>query len=360
MADVEPWTTVFNPGTSTLDRLVELTREVDFAAFVFAQDDWTAPTRATRARRSPARPRRGTTWCSRPGCSAARWACGGRSSCTRTARSCPTDLLGLTCVRYAADADPDRAQDGQPEGPEGDRGRGPAGAHRGRLVAVLAHRAHRGRAVGDQPAPDLARPERRAGGQRPLVAGGRHPVGALLERGVEGADRPGRGLLLLERRAARGTRTRPGSRAPARSSSSPRTAPAGYWTTRVGTGAGAERADVRASTCAPTPRTWPSSTAATCRSAVDADRRSGCGTGTAHRQQPESDCAVPLGQRLQVEELAPHHHQVAPGQRVRAGPGERAAGVRGQPARRSGSRARRARRRTSSRPGRTAAGRAAW
>ena len=41
VADVEPWTTVFNPGTSTLARLVELTREVDFAAFVFAQDDWT-------------------------------------------------------------------------------------------------------------------------------------------------------------------------------------------------------------------------------------------------------------------------------------------------------------------------------
>src|SRR3989449_9745732 len=42
VADVEPWTAVFNPGVSTLDRLVELTREVDFAAFVFAQDDWTS------------------------------------------------------------------------------------------------------------------------------------------------------------------------------------------------------------------------------------------------------------------------------------------------------------------------------
>src|SRR5262245_65837211 len=41
IADVDPWTTVFNPGVSTLERLVELTREVDFAAFVFAQDDWT-------------------------------------------------------------------------------------------------------------------------------------------------------------------------------------------------------------------------------------------------------------------------------------------------------------------------------
>src|SRR5204863_4115056 len=39
VADVEPWTTTFNPGRSTLDRLVELSQEVDFAAFVFAQDD---------------------------------------------------------------------------------------------------------------------------------------------------------------------------------------------------------------------------------------------------------------------------------------------------------------------------------
>ncbi|TIO91385.1 MAG: nucleotide-binding protein, partial [Mesorhizobium sp.] len=42
IANVEPWTTSFNPGTTTLGRLLELTREVDFAAFVFAQDDWTS------------------------------------------------------------------------------------------------------------------------------------------------------------------------------------------------------------------------------------------------------------------------------------------------------------------------------
>lgn len=41
-AHVEPWTASFNPGTTTLGRLLELTREVDFAAFVFARDDWTA------------------------------------------------------------------------------------------------------------------------------------------------------------------------------------------------------------------------------------------------------------------------------------------------------------------------------
>src|SRR5437667_10393701 len=41
VAHVEPWTTSFNPGTSTLERLLELTHEVDFAAFVLARDDWT-------------------------------------------------------------------------------------------------------------------------------------------------------------------------------------------------------------------------------------------------------------------------------------------------------------------------------
>src|SRR5215475_14396588 len=41
IAHVEPWTTSFNPGTTTLGRLLELAHEVDFAAFAFAQDDWT-------------------------------------------------------------------------------------------------------------------------------------------------------------------------------------------------------------------------------------------------------------------------------------------------------------------------------
>src|ERR1700733_1285369 len=53
IATVKPWTTSFNPGTSTLDRLVELTREVDFAAFVFAQDDWTTNNPSTSAASVP-------------------------------------------------------------------------------------------------------------------------------------------------------------------------------------------------------------------------------------------------------------------------------------------------------------------
>jgi hypothetical protein len=42
VAHVEPWTTSFDPGTTTLQRLLDLSREVDFAAFVFARDDWTS------------------------------------------------------------------------------------------------------------------------------------------------------------------------------------------------------------------------------------------------------------------------------------------------------------------------------
>jgi hypothetical protein len=46
IAQVEPWTTSLTPGTSTLDRLVELAHNVDFAAFVFARDDWTTSSAA--------------------------------------------------------------------------------------------------------------------------------------------------------------------------------------------------------------------------------------------------------------------------------------------------------------------------
>src|SRR6476659_9849535 len=42
VANVEPWTTSFQPGTVTLERLLELAHEVDFAALVFARDVWTS------------------------------------------------------------------------------------------------------------------------------------------------------------------------------------------------------------------------------------------------------------------------------------------------------------------------------
>jgi hypothetical protein len=97
VAEVEPWTTVFNPGVSTLDRLVELTHEVDFAAFVFAQDDWTSnPSDSTAA--GQASPRDNVVF--------EAGLFGGALGMRRTfilhakGAKLPTDLLGMTAVRY--------------------------------------------------------------------------------------------------------------------------------------------------------------------------------------------------------------------------------------------------------------------
>jgi hypothetical protein len=95
VADVEPWTTTFNPGRSTLDRLVELSREVDFAAFVFAQDDWTATDASESGQASP-----------RDNVVFEAGLFGGALGIRRTfilhanGSKLPTDLLGLTSVRY--------------------------------------------------------------------------------------------------------------------------------------------------------------------------------------------------------------------------------------------------------------------
>jgi hypothetical protein len=102
IARVEPWTTSFNPGTTTLERLVELTREVDFATFVFAQDDWTTNS-------PPASPLPGSGQASpRDNVVFEAGLFGGVLGMRRTfilhasGAKLPTDLLGLTCVRYAA------------------------------------------------------------------------------------------------------------------------------------------------------------------------------------------------------------------------------------------------------------------
>jgi Predicted nucleotide-binding protein containing TIR-like domain len=100
VAEVVPWTTSFNPGTSTLDRLVELTSEVDFAAFIFAQDDWTTATPGDPGTAVPgqASPRDNVVF--------EAGLFGGALGMRRTfilhanGAKLPTDLLGLTCVRY--------------------------------------------------------------------------------------------------------------------------------------------------------------------------------------------------------------------------------------------------------------------
>ena len=100
VAHVEPWTTSFNPGTTTLDRLLELTREVDFAGLAFAQDDWTIPS-------SPRSPAAGSGLASpRDNVVFEAGLFGGALGMRRTfilhasGAKLPTDLLGLTCVRY--------------------------------------------------------------------------------------------------------------------------------------------------------------------------------------------------------------------------------------------------------------------
>ena len=103
VAHVEPWTTSFNPGTTTLERLLELAHEVDFAAFVFAQDDWTTqdPKSASASSESgQASPRDNVVF--------EAGLFGGTLGMRRTfilhaqGAKLPSDLLGLTCIRFEA------------------------------------------------------------------------------------------------------------------------------------------------------------------------------------------------------------------------------------------------------------------
>jgi hypothetical protein len=101
VAEVEPWTTTFNPGRSTLDRLVELCHEVDFAAFVFAPDDWTTTDAPQSGQASP-----------RDNVVFEAGLFGGALGIRRTfilhahGTKLPSDLLGLTSVRYDPAATP--------------------------------------------------------------------------------------------------------------------------------------------------------------------------------------------------------------------------------------------------------------
>ena len=99
VADVEPWTTSFNPGTTTLQRLIDLTGEVDFAAFVFAQDDWTTESEPTAdPAEGQASPRDNVVF--EAGLFGS--ALGMRRTFILHANGAklPSDLLGLTSVRY--------------------------------------------------------------------------------------------------------------------------------------------------------------------------------------------------------------------------------------------------------------------
>jgi hypothetical protein len=102
VARVDAWMTSFNPGTTTLERLVELAHEVDFAAFVFAKDDWTAAgvTGSPFTGSGQASPRDNVVF--------EAGLFGGVLGMRRTfifharGSKLPTDLLGLTSLRYEA------------------------------------------------------------------------------------------------------------------------------------------------------------------------------------------------------------------------------------------------------------------
>ena len=204
VAHVEPWTTSFNPGTTTLERLLEL-----------AHRGRLRRVRVRSGRLDDQQPARSGSRGLRPGLSARqrglrsrslRWRprnapnlhppCEWREASQRSPRS------HVRTVRRSDDRCGDEGR--QSEASEGDRERGPRRPHRGPVVAVLLDGAQLQGAFGREPAADLARPRRRAGGERPLVARGRHPVRALLERSREGAEGSAGRLLLLERRTASG------------------------------------------------------------------------------------------------------------------------------------------------------------
>ena len=196
LVDVEPWTTTFNPGRSTLDRLVELSQEVDFAAFVFAQDDWTTTDASQSGQASP-----------RDNVVFEAGLFGGALGMRRTfilhahGSKLPSDLLGLTSVRYDPATSPAevRAINQKLRKAIETEGR------RGPVEGLWWQLSLTERSEGEPSAVGLLSISReRDGGlerDRPGLAGGRHPVGPLLERGCEGAQGSGRHPLLLEGRA---------------------------------------------------------------------------------------------------------------------------------------------------------------
>jgi hypothetical protein len=100
VAHAEPWTTSFTPGTTTLERLLELAHEVDFAAFVFARDDWTtnSPPASNTAGSGQDSPRDNVVF--EAGLFSGALGMRRTFILHASGSKLPSDLLGLTCVRY--------------------------------------------------------------------------------------------------------------------------------------------------------------------------------------------------------------------------------------------------------------------
>ena len=181
VAHVEPWTTSFNPGTTTLERLLELTHEVDFAAFVFARDDWTtnSPPASDPMGAGEASPRDNVVF--------EAGLFGGVLGMRRTfilhasGSKLPSDLLGLTCIRY------DEATAASEMSVVNQKLR-KAIENEGRVARIEGWwwqfsltEAQRAGAFGPRSLADLARPGRSVGSGWPRLARGRPPLRAILE-----------------------------------------------------------------------------------------------------------------------------------------------------------------------------------
>ena len=226
VADVEPWTTSFNPGRSTLDRLVELSQEVDFAAFVFAQDDWTTTDASESGEASP-----------RDNVVFEAGLFGGALGIRRTfilhanGSKLPSDLLGLTSVRYDPATSPAEIRAINQKLRKAIETEGRRGSSRGAVVAALAHRAERERALGGEPPAHLARPRRWPGRERPGLAGRRHPRPATGARPPRSAGiRPASSTS--GRASALVTRTHPQLEGTGEIRVESADRATGYWTTR--------------------------------------------------------------------------------------------------------------------------------
>ena len=106
VARVDPWTTSFNPGTTTLERLLELAHEVDFAAFVFGRDDWTSPSPGVSSSTGPGQgsPRDNVVF--EAGLFGGTLGMRQTFILHSTGAKLPSDLLGLTCIRYGETTPP--------------------------------------------------------------------------------------------------------------------------------------------------------------------------------------------------------------------------------------------------------------
>src|SRR6187402_1155818 len=140
VAHVEPWMTSFNPGTSALERLLELTQAVGFVPG-WVGSGIAARQRCVRSRSFRRHPRNAPNL---------------YSPCKRGEASDRPPGPHMRTVRRRADAV--RVETHQPENPESDRRRRSCCSHRGLMVAVLPDGARSAGAFRREHHPDLKRP----------------------------------------------------------------------------------------------------------------------------------------------------------------------------------------------------------